>query len=194
MLTVTIRNNNRRRCSVPEGENDTTSDENYSTIDRPFTNLTMAGAGIKIDSLGVDYAKCGEIPVTQLIPVRVLDTDEHLVMRVSTITVELSGVEPCSYSETDFVDPPVVQEYVCLKRRRQDDVSAYVDTQLLVTNYRGRGTVCCFGLCGMTVSLNRPELCWCWDCVDRLVWGYHVSCLVTIVTKNQSPGIDLSIT
>ena len=154
----------------------------------------MAGAGIKIDSLGVDYVKGDEVPVSQLIPVGVLERDEHLVMRVSTITVELSVVEPCSYSETDFVDPPVVQDYVCPERRRQDDVSAYVDTQLLVTNYRGRGTVCCFGLCGMTVSLNRPELCWCWDCVDRLVWGYRVSCLVTIVTKTQSPGIDLSIT
>ena len=32
---------------------------------------------------------------------------------------------------------------------------------------------------------------WCWDCVDRLVWGYRVSCLVTIVTKNRSLGIDL---
>ena len=39
-------------------------------------------------------------------------------------------------------------------------------------------------------QFNRPELGWCWDCVDRLVWGYHVSCLVTIVTKNQSLGID----
>ena len=38
---------------------------------------------------------------------------------------------------------------------------------------------------------NRPELGWCWDCVDRLVWGYRVSCLVAIVTSNRSLGIDL---
>ena len=78
----------------------------------------MAGAGIKIDSLGVDYAKCGEIPVTKLIPVGVLDTDEHLVMRVSTITAEVSGVETSSYSETDINESPVVQEYVCPERQR----------------------------------------------------------------------------
>ena len=122
----------------------------------------------------MDYAKCGEIPVTKFIPVRVLDTDEHLVMRVSTITAEVSGFETSSYSDTDINDSPVVQEYVCPERRRRDDLLAYVDTQLLVKNYRRRMTVCCFGR-GMTDCLNRPELGWCWDCVDRLVWGYRVS-------------------
>ena len=156
--TVTNRNNNRGRCSVPESENDTTSNDNSRTIDWPFTKLSMAGAGIKTDSLGGDYAKCGEIPVTQLIPVGVLNTYEHLVMRVSILTVELSGVEQSSYSETEFVDSPVVQEYVC--------------PELLVKNYRRNAVkiymrpTCCFGLCGMTDSLSRPELCWCWDCVD----------------------------
>ena len=91
--TVRNRNNNRGRCSWPGSENDITSNENSSQIDRPFTKLTTAGAGIKNDSLSVDYVKCGEIPVTKLIPVGVLDTEEQLVMRVSTITSELSAVE-----------------------------------------------------------------------------------------------------
>ena len=121
----------------------------------------------------------------------VLDTDEHLVIRVSTITAEVSGLETSSYSDTNINDSPVVQEYVCLERRRRDDLSAYVDTQLQVKNDRRSMTVCCFGLCGITNRLNRPELDWCWDCVDRLVWGYRVSCVVTIVTKNRSLGIDL---
>ena len=80
--------------------------------------MTTAAAGIEIDSLSVDYAKCGEIPVTKLIPVGVLDTDEHLVMRVSTIIAEVSGLETSSYSDTDINDSPVVQEYVCPERRR----------------------------------------------------------------------------
>ena len=136
--TVRNGNNNRGRCSVPESENDTISDENSGPINRPFTKLTTAGAGIEIDSLGVDYAKCGEIPVTKLIPVGVLDTDEHLVMRVSTITAEVSGLETSSYSDTDINDSPVVQEYVCPERRRRDDLSAHVDAQLLVKNYQRR--------------------------------------------------------
>ena len=59
MLTGQLenRNNNRGHCSGPGSEYDTTSDENSNISDRPFTKLTTAGAGIKIDSLGVDYAK-----------------------------------------------------------------------------------------------------------------------------------------
>ena len=121
---------------------------------RPFTELTTAGAGIEIDSLGVDYAKCDEIPVTKLIQVGVLDTDEHLVMRVSTITAEVSELETNSYGDTDVNDAPVVQGYVCLERRRRDDLSVHVDTQLLVKNNRRSMTVCCFGLCGITDRLN----------------------------------------
>ena len=32
-----------------------------------------------------------------------------------------------------------------------------------------------------------------WECIDRLMWGYRVSCVVTIVTKNRSVGIDVFI-
>ena len=66
----------------------------------------------------MDYVKCGEIPVTKLIPVKVLDTYEQLVMRVSTITSELSAVETSAYSETDINDSLVIKEYVCPERRR----------------------------------------------------------------------------
>ena len=114
------------------------------------TILTTAEAGIKTDSLSVDYEKCGEIPVIKLIPVGVLDTEEHLVMRMLTITAELSGVETSSHRNTDVNDSPVVQEYVCPERWRRNDLSVYVDTQLLVKNFRQRMTICCFGLCRLT--------------------------------------------
>ena len=97
----------------PENENETKSDVNLGLVDQAKSKLTMAGAGIDIDSLGVDYAKCDNIPVTKLIPVAVLDTDEHLVMRVSTITAEVSGLETSSYSNNTMNDSPGIQEYVC---------------------------------------------------------------------------------
>ena len=133
----------------------------------------------------MDYTKCNEIPVTKMIPVGVLDTDEHLVMRVSMITAEVSGLETSSYSNTTMNDSPGIQEYVCPERRRRDGLSAQVDIQLLVNNNGQSMTVCCFGLCGITDHLRRPELNWCWHCVDQLVWGYRVSCVVTIVTKTS---------
>ena len=112
-------------------------------------------------------------------------------MRVSTITSELSEVETGAYSETDINDSPVIKECVCPERRRREELSAYADTQLIMNNYRRGITDCCFGVCGMTDSLNRSEIGWCWDCVDRLLWGYRVSCLVTVVIKDRSYGIDL---
>ena len=164
---------------------------NLGPVGRAKSKFTTTEAGIEIDSLGVDYAKCDDIPVTKMIPAGVLDTDEHLVMRVSTITAEVSGLETSSYSNDAMNDSPGIQECVCPERRRRDELSAHVDIQLLVDNNRRSMTVCCFGLCGITDHLNRPELDWCWDSVDRLVWGYRVSCVVTIVTKTRSLGIDL---
>ena len=46
--TVRNGNNNRAQCSVPENENDTTSDENSGPIDRPFTKLTTAGPELRL--------------------------------------------------------------------------------------------------------------------------------------------------
>ena len=169
--TVRNRNNNRGRWLWPGSENDITSNENYNQVDRPVTELATAGAGIKNDSFSVEHVKCGEILVTKLIPVRVLDTEEPLVMRVSTITSELSEVETSAYSETDINDIPVIKECVSPERRRRKQLSAHADTQLMMNNYRRGVTDCCFGVCGMKDSLNRSEIGWCWDCVDRLLWG-----------------------
>ena len=81
---------------------------------------------------------------------------------------------------------------MCLECRRRDGLSAQVDIQLLVNNNGRSMTVCCFGLCGIPGRLRRPELDWCWHCVDRLVWGYRVSCVVAIVIMTRSFVIDLS--
>ena len=112
-------------------------------------------------------------------------------MRVSTITSELSAVETSSYSETDINDSPVIKECVSAERRRREQLSAYANTQLVMNNYRRGVTDCCFGVCGMTDSLNRSEIGWYWNYVDWLLWGYRVSCSVTIVIKDRSYGIDL---
>ena len=38
---------------------------------------------------------------------------------------------------------------------------------------------------------KEPELCWCWNCLNRLVWGYRVSCLMASVNANRSLLIDV---
>ena len=145
--TVRHRNNNRGRWSWPGSENDITRNENYNLVDRPVTELATAGAGIENDSFSVENVKCGEIPVTELIPVRVLDMEEPLIMRVSTITTELSEVEISACSETGRNDIPVIKKCVSPEHRRREQLSAYADTQLVMSDYPRSVTDYCFGVC-----------------------------------------------
>ena len=145
--TVRNRNNNRGRWSWPGSENDITSDENYNLFDRSVMESATARAGIETDSFSVDNVKCGEIPVTELITVRVSDTEEPLIMRVSTITTELSEVGTSACSETDINDIPVIKECVSPERRRPEQLSAYADTQVVISDYRWSVTDYCFGVC-----------------------------------------------
>ena len=133
--TVINRNNNRGRWSWPGSENNITSDENFNLVDRPVTESATAGAGIETDSFSVEHVKCGEIPVTELIPVRVLDTEEPLIMRVSTITTELSEVGTSACSETGINDIPEIKECVSPDHRRREKLSAYADTQVVISDY-----------------------------------------------------------
>ena len=174
--TVRNRNNNRGRWSWPGSENDITSDENSDLFDRPVTESATAGAGIETDSFSVEHVKCCEIPVTELITVRVSDTEEPLIMRVSTITTELSELG---------------KECVIPERRRPVKVSADADTQVVISDYQQSVQDYCFGVCEKTDSIDRSGIGWCWDCLGWLMWGYRVSCLVTIVIKDRSYGIDL---
>ena len=73
--TVRNRNNNSGCWSWPGSDNDYTSDEDSNLADRPVTNFNTAGAGIEYNYSSVEHVKCGEIPVTELIPVRGLDTE-----------------------------------------------------------------------------------------------------------------------
>ena len=136
--------------SWPGSENDITSDENSDLFDRPVTESATAGAGIKTDSFSVEHAKCCEIPVTELITVRVSDTEEPLIMRVSTITTEL---------------PEIGKECVIPEHRRPVKLSADADTQVVISDYQQSVQDYCFGVCEKTDSIDRSGIGWCWDCL-----------------------------
>ena len=71
--TVRNRNNTRGRWSGPRSENDISSDENYNLFNQPVTESATARAGIETNSFSVEHVKCCEIPVTELVTVRVSD-------------------------------------------------------------------------------------------------------------------------
>ena len=105
------------------------------------------------------------------------------------ITAEVSQGNTNSHGN----DSQGIQDCVCPEREKQHDLSAHMDFELCGKNSLRNMTGNCFGVCGLTHRLNHLEIDWCWECVDRLVWGYRVSCVVTIVTKNRSVGIDVFI-
>ena len=170
-VTRTVRDmtDNRGRRSRAGSENDITSDENSNLFDRPVTELATAWAGIETDSLSEEHVKCCEQPVTESMTARVPDTEEPLVMRVSTITMELSELGTSACSETDISDIPVFKECVIRERRRPVKVSSDANTQVVISHYQWSGRDYCFGVCKKADSVNRSGIGLCWDCLCWLV-------------------------
>ena len=75
----------------------------------------------------------------------------------------------------------------------KQDSAAHMDIRLGGKYSLWNLTVNCFGGCDLTHRLNRAGIDWCWICIDRLIWGYRVSCLVAIVNKDRTIGRCMSI-
>ena len=145
--TVRDRTDNRGRRTRPGSENDISSDEDSNLFDRAVTESATAWAGSETDSLSEEHVRCCKQPVTESITARVPDTEEPLVMRVSTVTMELSGLGTSACSETDISDIPVYKECVIPERRRPVKVSTDANTQVVISDYQWNSRDYCFGVC-----------------------------------------------
>ena len=104
---------------------------------------------------------------------------------------ELPGIEPSVSNDVEANDSPMSQDFVCLEHSKRNTVSVYIDTQVLVKSFTQKKTFYCLGVCVLTDRFMETGLCWCWNCVDRLVWGYRVSCLMASVNANRFLLIDV---
>ena len=156
---------------------------------RAKSELSPEEAVRKIDIFSVDYVTNDDITVNMRDLAGVSNTNEDEIMRVSMITADVSQGNTNSHNNNS----QGIQDCVCPEREKQHDLSAHMDFELCKKDSLRNMTGNCFGVCGLTHRLNRPEIDWCWECIDRLMWGYRVSCVVTIVTKNRSIGIDVFI-
>ena len=154
---------------------------------RAKSELSPEEAVRTIETFSVDYITNDDITVNMRDSAGVSDTHEDEIMRVSMITADVSQGNTKSHSNNSLG----IQDCVCPEREKQHDLSAHMDFELCEKDSLRNMTGICFGVCGLTHRINRPEIDWCWECIDRLMWGYHVSCVVTIVTKNRSVGIDV---
>ena len=164
---------------------------NSKMIDRPVTGSLPACAGTDTDSPIGLYELNDQEPVTESVTARASDTEEPLVMTVSTVIMELSELRTSVCDDTDTGDIPVYNEYSIPDQRRPVKVLPDVNTQVVKSDSHWNSRDCCFGMCNKADSVNRSGICLCWDFLHWVVWGYRVSCLTAIVIKDRSHGIDL---
>ena len=142
-----------------------------------------------IDTFGVDSVTNDDITVNIRDSAGVSDMHDDEIRMVSMITVDVSQGNTNSHSNNSLG----IRDCVSPVSEEEQDSAAHMDLRLSVKYYLRNLTVNCFGVCDLTHRLNHPGIDWCWVCIDRLIWGYRVSCLVTIVTKDRAVGMGLFI-
>ena len=185
--------------SEPTGQPRTVDDEDIPTVgDRKVNSgrgseviRTFPVMKIRICSTSGEHVKCCKQPVAVSITARAPDTEEALVLKVSTVTMELSELRTSVWGETHTSDIPVYNEYCTPERRRPVKVSPDAHAQVVISDNQWNSRDCCFGVCTKAHSVNRSGIGSCWDCLCLLVWGYRVSCSAAIVIKDRLHGIDL---
>ena len=109
----------------------------------------------------------------EYIRVSMISVDEHRTVQ-SDFKHDSLGIRDCALPE-------------CVT---QPMLAAYEDLTVCVRESLPSVTTSCFGLCGLTNQFHHADFEWCVECVNRLLWGFIVSCVVSIVGR----GIDVFIT
>ena len=91
-------------------DTDLPRDEHSEFVGQPVTNWVTAWAGSDTDHPSGEHLKFSNRPVTESVTARETDTEEPLVMNVSTVTIELSELRTMVLGETDTSDIPVYKE------------------------------------------------------------------------------------
>ena len=144
----------------------------------------MAQAVSDTDFPSGEHSEFVDRPVTASVTARAADTEEILVMNVSTVVTKQSELREMVLGETDKRGIPVYSVVCTPERRRPENISPGAHNQRNCVDY-------CCGVCGKADSVNRSGTGSCWNCCCLIVWGYRVSCLAAIVIKDQLYGIDL---
>ena len=126
-----------------------------------------AGSDTDFPSIIPANSNCGEYlerfdrPVTESVTAQAADTEEILVMNVSTVATEQSVLSERVLCETDKRVIPVNREELTPERRRPENISPVALQQVKMRNNLCNCVDYCFGVCGKADSVNRPETCSC---------------------------------
>ena len=109
----------------------------------------------------------------EYIRVSMISVDEHRTVQSDPI---LHSLEIRDCASPKYVTRPIVAEY-------EDSTPCVIESLPSMTTT-------CFGLCGSTNQFHNTGFGWCVECVNRLLWGFIVSCVVSIVVRD----VDVFIT
>ena len=137
---------------------------------------------IALENIGLNCASDGDVTVMgenvagdtvahegEYIRVSMISVDEHRTV-TSVYRPDSLGIRDCALPECGT--RPIL--------------AAYEDSALCVRESLPNMTTSCFGLCGSTNQFHNTGFEWCVECVNRLLWGFIVSCVVSIVGRDQN--------
>ena len=144
---------------------------------------------VALDNIGVNCITEDDVTVISGNVDEYSDMHDDEFIQVSTISVDetrrdTSGNIHSSLETRECVIPECVI---------QPTLVAYGDSALCNKESLHIMRKYCFGLCGLTYKFYSTEFEWCEKCVHRLIWGFLVSCVVSIVMRNRSVGTDVLI-
>ena len=142
---------------------------------------------VALDNIGVNCIADGDVTVIRGNVDG--DSDMHVdeFIRVSMISVD----ETRRDTSVNIHNSLGTRECVIPECVTQPTLVAYGDSALCNKESLDIMRKYCFGLCGLTNQFHSTEFEWCVECVNRLIWGFLVSCVVSIVMRNRSVGTDV---
>ena len=142
---------------------------------------------VALDNIGVNCIADGDVTVIRGNVDGDSDMHDDEFIRVSMISVdETRGDTSVNIHNSLGARECVIPECVA-----QPTLVAYGDSALCNKESLHIMRKYCFGLCGLTNQFHSTEFEWCVECVNRLIWGFLVSCVVSIVMRNRSVGTDV---
>ena len=144
---------------------------------------------IALENIGVNCTTDGDVTVMRENVAGDTVADEEEYIRVSMISVDGKRKETSVHSP----DSLWIRDCVIPECETQPIVVAYGDSAMCDKESLQIMTTSCSGLCGSTHQFHNTDFEWCVECVNRLLWGFLVSCVVSIVGRDRSVGMDVFI-
>ena len=166
-------------------------DEHSEFFGRPVTESVTAQAGSDTDFPNGEYSEFVDRPVTKSVTAWAADTENILVMHMSTVATENSELRTIVSGETDKRGIPEYSVECTPESRHPEKISAGALQHIEMSNKQWNYVNYGCNVCGKANSVNRSGTGSCWNCCCLIVGGYRVSCVVTIVIKDQLDGINL---